>query len=199
MTLMNRLQSKLELDCEIQADDLKRMRKDISKAAAKNDEDEVRSIAKGFRLLEKEHKKASVRLNKVSSRTSTMNDLSASGLSEKYMLEFIQAHNSMTAPLANPRAVQATMGQFTTQQHTMKICQEMMDDALADNSEDEEEEDEESKAVEDIVAQAMNASSLKLLEKLPTISNQYQQPANSVSNSNPVATAQRIQEFLQKK
>jgi len=186
------------MDCDIKADDLKRMRKDITKAASKNDEIEVRNLAKSFISLQRQHKSAQARLAKVTTRTSTMRDLRVGGLVEKDMLEFVQCHNSLIAPVANPRAVQATMGQFTMQQNAMSICQEMMDDALAEDSEEDEELEEENKAVEALVGEAMSLSSLSILEKLPTINNNNAN-ANQPALTNPDATALRIQEFLQKK
>ena len=111
------------------------------------------------------------------------------------MLEFIQCHNTLIAPVANPRAVRATMGQFTMQQDAMKICQEMMDDALEEDSEENEEEEEENKAVEALVGEAMSLSSLTMLEKLPSLNN----TSHTAAHTNPATTALRIQEFLQKK
>jgi len=192
---MEKLKSKTETDCDIMADDLKRLRRDMNKAAAKNDESEVRQLAKGYLLLEKQHKGALRRLEKVVHRTATMQDLRVDGLVNKDMLEYVQCQNRLMAPVANPRAVAATMAQFTQQKEATKLSTEMMDEALAEDTDEEEEREEEAnRALEALVSETMSSSLLNTMQKLPTLNN-----VRPSQETNPAVTANKIQEFLQKK
>lgn len=194
---MERRKSKLETDCDIKADDLKRLQRDLKKAAEKNDELCVRQLAKNFVSLQKQYKSAQLRLDKVTTQTSFMNDLRVSASVNKDMLEFIQSHNRLIAPVANPQAVQATMGRFTMQQDSMKLSEEMMSEAMTADSENEEEE-EENKEVEELVSQMMNLSNLNVLSQLPSITN-VKENGKQANLSNPTVTANKIQQFLDRK
>jgi len=196
-TRMEKLQSKLDTDVDIKQDDLNRMRKELNKAANKNDEVAVRQIAKNYISLDGQCKKALARRDKVTQQVSKMHDLRVGGLVSKDMLEYVQCHNRLVAPVANPAAVKRTMGQFTMQQEALSLCEEMMNDALEEDSEENEEQEKENKAVEALVSEAMNLSSLNILSKLPTVTTNGLQPPSL--NANPTTTANKIQEFLHKK
>lgn len=195
MTRMGKLQTKLEIECDIKADDMKRMQRDIKKAADKSNEMEVRNLAKQFISLQKQHKSAVARLDKVTARTTSMHDLHVGGVVDKDMVEFVQCHNDLTAAVSNPRNVQMTMGRFSMQQQSLKLCEEMINDAL-EESEENEEEEEVNQAVEDLVGLVMNQASCAVLNQLPTIKNTLNQ---HTINKDPRVANERIQEFFNKK
>lgn len=193
---MKKLREELDTDCDIKSFDLKRLRKEIEKVGARGDELTVRERARDYVRQEKLYTSAKARLVKITTRIDAMYELRVNGRANKCMVEFIECHNRMMASVSNPMKVQRTMQQLTMQSEAMKICEEMMEDAMAVSSEDEELEEADSRAVESLVGDIMNLSSIALQSKLPTI-HTNNKPA--VANTNPATTAKNIQQFLDRK
>jgi len=175
-----------QFSCEMRADDLADLRKKITKAATKNDEAAVRELATEYVSVDMDYKRAVARLKATRTQLSSMLDLQSKGQGDKDMLEFIQCHNRLMAPVANLQVAKTTMGQFEYQRNIMKEVSETINEGLAEALEDEEESlNESNKTVEAIVSQAMGLSSLHMV--------------SVAVDTSPDVTSNRIQQFLSKK
>ena len=193
---MKKLQTSLDTDRDIKKFDLNRQRKELDKVAAKGDEGKVREIARECVRLDKLHRNAETRHNKVTMRIDMMMEMGVGGQLSNDTIEYMQCHNKIMAKTANSRVAGNTIGQFQAQAESVKLYEEMMEEALA-ISEDEDKLDMDSQAVEALVKESMSNSSLAVLNKLPSIKGvDYMANAN---NKNPATTAKNIQQFLEKK
>ncbi len=195
---MSRLRTEMEVSCDVKSDDLKRLQKSMATAAKNGNEHTVREEAKKYLSLERQHKKAALRLERVNERLTQMDDIRVNSLCDTDMIDFIECSNTLsTRSNANPRKVARVLAQFERQQDVSKVTNEMLRDALPHSSDEENSNlSEENEALENLVNQVMSPFTYDMLNHLPVISSIDQ---HATINTNPQTTANKIQQFLDKK
>lgn len=191
---MKKLHGELETECDMKRFDLNRKKKDLAAAANKGDESKVREVARECVRMEKLFNGAETRRNKAIARMDMMQEMRVGGQLSSDTIEYMQCHNKLMAKTANPLVVKNTTGQFVIQGETMKLCEEMIEEALH-VSEDEEKAFEDSQAVEALVKQTMSNTGLSMVNKLPSITGiDY-----NANNNKPASIAKNIQQHLERK
>lgn len=185
------LRQRLTREHEDKVWELEQSQKRLSAAALKGDETLVRQHATTYVEADKQRRLANARLKKVDVAMNRMSEIRVSGETDKNLIDYMQCSNELLAKTTNPMMVQRTTARFLAQKQARSLCNELVDEAM-ESSEDEEANEESNAAVEALVERSMDASAMNLLSKLPTI-------RVATTSTNKVATANEIQQYLDKK